>query len=138
MAGTMGVPESLRQCMARPGFTERFLTLLAERAPHLRDRIAAAEGGAARLTAQRCMTTLVLAVSEVVSPAEFEARFRECTGAGGLGLGPETYPAWADALLTAVREADPGMDSGLLASWQAALLAGARLLGTRLPPFTRP
>lgn len=137
MARTLGVPESLRRCLARPGFTERFLALVAERVPIQRGRSGPTDAGVLRLTTQRCMTTLVLAVAGVVSAAEFEARFRECGCPDGPGMTPETYPAWAEALLTAVRETDPEMDTRLGGEWRAALAAGARLLGTRLgPPST--
>lgn len=136
MARTKGVPESLRRCLARPGFVERFLALVAERVPAQRDRSGPTDAGVLRMTTQRCLTTLVLAVAGVVSSAEFEARFRECGCPDGPAMTPDTYPAWAEALLAAVRETDPELDGRLAEDWRASLAAGARLLGTRLPaPF---
>jgi hypothetical protein len=132
MARTMGVPESLRRCLAAPGFVERFLALVTQRLPERSGDAAPADAGVLRMTTQRCLTTLVLAVAGVVPPAEFEARFRECICPGGPGMTPDTYIEWADALMTAVRETDPHMDAELAGDWQAALAAGARLLGTRL------
>jgi|GEM_PF-2563390 hypothetical protein len=130
MARTMGVPESLRRCLARPGFVERLLALLAERASESAKH-GAVEAAVARMTMRRCLTTLVLVVAGVARADDLHARFRECGAWGALALAPDTHTLWSDCVLNAVREFDPGLTDTLEADWRATLDAGARLLGAR-------
>jgi hypothetical protein len=133
MARTMGVPDSLRRCLASPGFVVRFLTLLADRVP--RDTIAGCPidpgDGSLRFMTGRCLTTLVLAVSGHVRPGELGVRFGECGAGGGLPLTAAIYPIWSECLVAALREYDPHMDAALAADWRETLAAGARLLEPR-------
>jgi len=130
MARTMGVPDSLRRCLASPGFVGRFLTLLAGRVPPdaMGNRPIDPEDGSLRFMTGRCLTTLVLAVSGNVRPNELGTRFAECGAGGGFRLTRAVYPLWSACLMDALQDFDPRMDDALEAEWRETLATGARLL----------
>lgn len=123
------VTASLRRCLDHPDFVDRFLERLGGRAPGLRTCIESnVDAGGLRIMAQRCMTTVILAVAGVVSPEEARRKFGECRDSGGVGMTTELYPVWTACLLEAVREFDPEMDDALADAWNKALsAAGGRL-----------
>jgi len=120
------VTASLQRCLRAPGFIDHFLALLALRAPHLRECIAAPTGAPQAVMARRCITTVLLAVGGAVPSEAARRRFTECRGAGGVGLTPALFPVWAECLVDTVRHHDPGLTPEVEAAWTRVLNAAGR------------
>jgi hemoglobin-like flavoprotein len=137
MTGNLAdVTASLRRCLDRPEFVERFLGRLAERAPELATCINDEDQQSGiQVMARRCMTTVILAVAGSVSADEARRKFLECRTTGGPGMTPALYPVWAESLLDTLVEQDPEMNPDLARAWVRALRDGGQRLhlGERPP-----
>lgn len=126
MERVAAVTSSLQRCLRVPGFIDHFLDLLALRALHLRECIAAHTGTSQPVMARRCITTMLLAVGGAVPLEEARRRFAECRGGGAVGLTAEMFPVWASTLVDAVGRYDPDFGPEVEAGWRRVLDAAGR------------
>lgn len=122
------VTASLTRCLQRPEFVDGFLLRLADQAPELGAAIRAEADHGIKVMAQRCMTTVIMAVAGSVPAAEARRKFLGCRTSGGAGMTPDLYPVWARCLKGAVEASDPDMNPALARAWEQALNDGGRRL----------
>ena len=123
--------ESLRRCLERPGFLERFYELFMDSSPVVYGKLKHMNMAHQMIMVKSSLHIMMAMASGGLQQQKALQELAELHSRRQKDVQPELYDLWLDAMIKAASESDPHFNTQIEEAWRIALMPGIEFMKSR-------